>query len=448
MNEKDATDLEERSEASEHCQALSFHGGAMFLQEAQIASPAAANNALTSMANPFPIPPGLWNPPSHNMGLGETSFSSLLGMLSAGAPPPFVATPGFVDSTAGFPCYNGGNLGAMINHPFPGIHQPLGDFQNGVEPCREIEDIEIEGSKNVSQTGEKQQGDGETTHAVDSSSKELSMPGRNGGAGHDEGTRVSCSKKRKRSGQDGGVKHAEGGEQLATVGSAQKNEDDEKGEPKRSSVASGKSSGKQIKDNAGSPKEDYIHVRARRGQATNSHSLAERVRREKISERMKYLQDLVPGCSKVTGKAVMLDEIINYVQSLQRQVEFLSMKLASVNPTLDFNIERILSKDIFQCRGTTASSAFGFFPDIVHPRLHPPKYTQVGMPSIVNPTDAFGRVIHAPLGTNSAFKEPKHQVCTITCIWLNGHFHFMLFIPNTVFMKNRTSFCKMFQDLI
>nr|GMD20170.1 Transcription factor bHLH62 [Ipomoea batatas] len=36
---------------------------------------------------------------------------------------------------------------------------------------------------------------------------------------------------------------------------------------------------------------------------------------------MKLLQDLVPGCSKVTGKALMLDEIINYVQSLQRQVE-------------------------------------------------------------------------------------------------------------------------------
>ncbi|KAL5979317.1 hypothetical protein ACLOJK_019215 [Asimina triloba] len=76
----------------------------------------------------------------------------------------------------------------------------------------------------------------------------------------------------------------------------------------------------------------YIHVRARRGQATDSHSLAERVRREKISERMKMLQGLVPGCDKVTGKAMMLDEIINYVQSLQNQVEFLSMKLASVNP--------------------------------------------------------------------------------------------------------------------
>lgn len=47
------------------------------------------------------------------------------------------------------------------------------------------------------------------------------------------------------------------------------------------------------------------------------------MRREKISERMKYLQDLVPGCNKITGKAGMLDEIINYVQSLQRQVEVL-----------------------------------------------------------------------------------------------------------------------------
>ncbi|MED6219537.1 hypothetical protein PIB30_036595 [Stylosanthes scabra] len=94
-------------------------------------------------------------------------------------------------------------------------------------------------------------------------------------------------------------------------------------------------------------KPDYIHVRARRGQATDSHSLAERVRREKISERMKYLQDLVPGCNKITGKAGMLDEIINYVQSLQRQVEFLSMKLAAVNPRLDLNIDDLFAKEVF-----------------------------------------------------------------------------------------------------
>ncbi|KAB2040348.1 hypothetical protein ES319_D02G076800v1 [Gossypium barbadense] len=38
-----------------------------------------------------------------------------------------------------------------------------------------------------------------------------------------------------------------------------------------------------------------------------------KVRREKINERMKYLQDLVPGYNKITGKAGMLNEIINYV---------------------------------------------------------------------------------------------------------------------------------------
>ncbi|XP_028800742.1 transcription factor bHLH78 [Neltuma alba] len=120
---------------------------------------------------------------------------------------------------------------------------------------------------------------------------------------------------------------------------------------------------KQNKSNNSKPPEppkDYIHVRARRGQATDSHSLAERVRREKISERMKLLQDLVPGCNKVTGKALMLDEIINYVQSLQRQVEFLSMKLASVNSRLDVSIDNLISKDIFQSNNSLAHQAAMF----------------------------------------------------------------------------------------
>ncbi|KAA8527877.1 hypothetical protein F0562_035254 [Nyssa sinensis] len=133
-----------------------------------------------------------------------------------------------------------------------------------------------------------------------------------------------------------------------------------KAEGNGSGKASGDGNQKQNKDSAKPPEppKDYIHVRARRGQATDSHSLAERVRREKISERMKFLQDLVPGCNKVTGKAVMLDEIINYVQSLQRQVEFLSMKLATVNPRMDFNMEALLLKDIFQSRGSMPHNSF------------------------------------------------------------------------------------------
>ncbi|KAL5554015.1 hypothetical protein UlMin_041416 [Ulmus minor] len=109
------------------------------------------------------------------------------------------------------------------------------------------------------------------------------------------------------------------------------------------------SSGKPAEQNSrppDPPKQDYIHVRARRGQATDSHSLAERARREKISERMKILQDLVPGCNKVIGKALVLDEIINYIQSLQRQVEFLSMKLEAVNTRMNPGIEVFPTKDI------------------------------------------------------------------------------------------------------
>ncbi|KAG1363517.1 transcription factor bHLH137-like [Cocos nucifera] len=80
------------------------------------------------------------------------------------------------------------------------------------------------------------------------------------------------------------------------------------------------------------PPPAYIHVRARRGQATDSHSLAERVRREKISQRMKLLQGLVPGCDK-----------------------FLSMKLASLSPTMyDFGVD--LNGHMDQQQGPQAAS--------------------------------------------------------------------------------------------
>uniref|UniRef100_A0A0E0JGK3 BHLH domain-containing protein n=1 Tax=Oryza punctata TaxID=4537 RepID=A0A0E0JGK3_ORYPU len=48
------------------------------------------------------------------------------------------------------------------------------------------------------------------------------------------------------------------------------------------------------------------------------------LRRERIAERMKLLQELVPNANK-TDKASMLDEIIDYVKFLQLQVKVLSM---------------------------------------------------------------------------------------------------------------------------
>lgn len=122
--------------------------------------------------------------------------------------------------------------------------------------------------------------------------------------------------------------------------------------------SSGKPAEQSGKPPSEPPKQDYIHVRARRGQATDSHSLAERARREKISERMKTLQDLVPGCNKVIGKALVLDEIINYIQSLQRQVEFLSMKLEAVNSRMESGIEVFPPKDFDQQTFDTTDMPF------------------------------------------------------------------------------------------
>ncbi|EPS68388.1 hypothetical protein M569_06382 [Genlisea aurea] len=72
------------------------------------------------------------------------------------------------------------------------------------------------------------------------------------------------------------------------------------------------------------PPRQRVRVRARRGQATDPHSIAERLRRERIAERMKALQKLVPNANK-TDKASMLDEIIEYVKFLQLQAKVLSV---------------------------------------------------------------------------------------------------------------------------
>ncbi|CAL2278642.1 unnamed protein product [Prunus armeniaca] len=221
------------------------------------------------------------------------------------------------------------------------------------------------------------------------------------------------------------------------------------------------SSGDTSKDNSKASevqKPDYIHVRARRGQATDSHSLAERVsrtrgvsdfykslslllqiilfnclcqcliviiqvRREKISERMKYLQDLVPGCNKITGKAGMLDEIINYVQSLQRQVEFLSMKLAAVNPRLDFNIDDLFAKEMFpacaanfQTIGMTSemtNSAYVQFNPVQQ------MVSSCGLDMGINSSDlALRRTISAPVSIPETFLDTScFTQAPPTAIW-------------------------------
>ncbi|MQM02328.1 hypothetical protein Taro_035097 [Colocasia esculenta] len=62
----------------------------------------------------------------------------------------------------------------------------------------------------------------------------------------------------------------------------------------------------------------------KRSRAAEVHNLSERRRRDRINEKMRALQELIPNCNKV-DKASMLDEAIEYLKTLQMQVQFMSM---------------------------------------------------------------------------------------------------------------------------
>ncbi|CAI8602197.1 unnamed protein product [Vicia faba] len=70
-------------------------------------------------------------------------------------------------------------------------------------------------------------------------------------------------------------------------------------------------------------------IRAKRGCATHPRSIAERVRRTRISERMRKLQELVPNMDKQTNTSDMLDLAVDYIKELQKQFKFLSDKRAN-----------------------------------------------------------------------------------------------------------------------
>ncbi|KAD2805976.1 hypothetical protein E3N88_39353 [Mikania micrantha] len=73
-------------------------------------------------------------------------------------------------------------------------------------------------------------------------------------------------------------------------------------------------------------------IRSRSSRASRAaafHNQSERKRRERINQKMKDLQKLVPNANK-TDKASMLDEVIDYLKKLQAQVQL--MKNMTIPP--------------------------------------------------------------------------------------------------------------------
>ncbi|RQO98767.1 hypothetical protein POPTR_013G001300v4 [Populus trichocarpa] len=72
---------------------------------------------------------------------------------------------------------------------------------------------------------------------------------------------------------------------------------------------------------------------SKRGRAAEVHNLSERRRRDRINEKMRALQELIPNCNKV-DKASMLDEAIEYLKTLQLQVQIMSMGAGMYMPSM------------------------------------------------------------------------------------------------------------------
>ncbi|MBA0716505.1 hypothetical protein Golax_015331 [Gossypium laxum] len=79
----------------------------------------------------------------------------------------------------------------------------------------------------------------------------------------------------------------------------------------------------------------------KRSRAAEVHNLSERIwmelhkqrRRDRINEKMRALQELIPNCNKV-DKASMLDEAIDYLKTLQLQVQIMSMRAGLYVPPM------------------------------------------------------------------------------------------------------------------
>ncbi|KAL0698784.1 hypothetical protein Bca4012_054906 [Brassica carinata] len=100
--------------------------------------------------------------------------------------------------------------------------------------------------------------------------------------------------------------------------------------PERNTVEESNTNGRDGHSQSNSSDDEKASVgsvkcktRAMKGTATDPQSLYARKRREKINERLKTLQSLVPNGTKV-DISTMLEEAVHYVKFLQLQVKLLS----------------------------------------------------------------------------------------------------------------------------
>ncbi|KAF6158619.1 hypothetical protein GIB67_040133 [Kingdonia uniflora] len=102
-------------------------------------------------------------------------------------------------------------------------------------------------------------------------------------------------------------------------------------------------------------------IRAKRGCATHPRSIAERVRRTKISERMRKLQELVPNMDKQTNTADMLDLAVEYIKDLQKEVKENKRRQRRVSDRQDVHHHHLILKLQFPATSAISTAALKLY---------------------------------------------------------------------------------------
>ncbi|XP_021756333.1 transcription factor UNE10-like isoform X2 [Chenopodium quinoa] len=139
-------------------------------------------------------------------------------------------------------------------------------------------------------------------------------------------------------------------------------------------------------------------VSTKRSRAAAVHNQSERKRRDKINQRMKTLQKLVPNSNK-TDKASMLDEVIEYLKNLQAQIQMLS-RMSLPPMMMPLAIQHQLQMSMMAPMGMGMGIGMGMGMDhmnmnMMNPMARPPNVAGVP-PSFMNMAAAYNMPLVPP----------------------------------------------------
>ncbi|XP_028798160.1 transcription factor PIF4 [Neltuma alba] len=135
---------------------------------------------------------------------------------------------------------------------------------------------------------------------------------------------------------------------------------------------------------------------SRRNRAAEVHNLSERRRRDRINEKMRALQQLIPHSNK-TDKASMLDEAIEYLKSLQFQLQMMLMG-AGMTPVMIPGIQHYMSQ-----------VGMGFATPSVSNHMNIPRVPldqSISMSQAPNQTVTFQAPVLGPLNYQNHMQNP------------------------------------------